>query len=32
MVGYTSVGLGSGIVPARLNCLPEIALHRLERG
>ena len=32
MLGYTSVGLGSGIVPARLNCPPEIALHRLERG
>jgi uncharacterized protein len=32
MIGYTSVGLGSGIVTARLNCLPEIALHRLERG
>jgi uncharacterized protein len=31
MTGYTSVGLGSGIVPVRLNCPPEIALHRLER-
>jgi uncharacterized protein len=31
MTGYTSVGLGSGIVPARLNCPPEIALHRLRR-
>jgi uncharacterized protein len=29
MVGYTSVGVGSSIVPARLNCLPEITLHRL---
>jgi uncharacterized protein len=31
MIGYTSVGVGSSIVPGRLNCLPEIALHRLER-
>jgi uncharacterized protein len=30
MVGYTSVGVGSCIVPVRLNCLPEIALHRLR--
>jgi len=30
MVGYTSVGVGSCIVPVRLNCLPEIVLHRLE--
>jgi uncharacterized protein len=29
MVGYTSVGVGSCIVPVRLNCLPEITLHRL---
>ena len=29
MVGYTSVGAGSCIVPVRLNCLPEITLHRL---
>jgi predicted MPP superfamily phosphohydrolase len=31
MTGYTSVGVGCSILPARLNCLPEIALHRLER-
>jgi predicted MPP superfamily phosphohydrolase len=31
MVGYTSVGVGSCIVPVRLNCLPEITLHRLLR-
>jgi len=30
MVGYTSVGVGSSIVAARINCLPEIALHRLR--
>jgi uncharacterized protein len=32
MVGYTSVGVGSCIVAARLNCPPEITLHRLRRG
>jgi predicted MPP superfamily phosphohydrolase len=31
MVGYTSVGVGSSIVTVRLNCLPEITLHRLRR-
>ena len=31
MVGYTSVGAGSSIVTVRLNCPPEIALHRLHR-
>lgn len=31
MLGYTSVGTGSSVVPARLNCLPEITLHRLDR-
>jgi predicted MPP superfamily phosphohydrolase len=31
MVGYTSVGVGSCIVPVRLNCPPEITLHRLQR-
>lgn len=30
MHGYTSVGVGSCIVPVRLNCLPEITLHHLE--
>jgi uncharacterized protein len=29
MVGYTSVGVGSSIAPVRLNCPPEITLHRL---
>jgi hypothetical protein len=32
MAGYTSVGVGSCIVPVRLNCLPEITLQRLRRG
>jgi len=32
MIGYTSVGAGSAIVPVRLNCPPEIALHHLRRG
>ncbi len=32
MVGYTSVGVGSSIVPARINCLPEVALHHLRWG
>jgi predicted MPP superfamily phosphohydrolase len=32
LVGYTSVGCGSSIVDVRLNCLPEITLHRLSRG
>jgi uncharacterized protein len=30
MIGYTSVGAGSSIVPARFNCPPEITLHHLE--
>jgi predicted MPP superfamily phosphohydrolase len=29
MFGYTSVGVGSSIVPVRINCLPEVTLHRL---
>jgi len=29
MVGYTSVGCGVSIVDVRLNCPPEITLHRL---
>jgi predicted MPP superfamily phosphohydrolase len=32
MAGYTSVGVGSSIVPARINCLPEITLHHLHCG
>ncbi|MEO8628898.1 MAG: metallophosphoesterase [Betaproteobacteria bacterium] len=31
MDGYTSVGAGSCIVAVRLNCPPEITLHRLQR-
>ena len=31
MQGYTSVGVGSSIVPVRFNCLPEITLHHLHR-
>jgi predicted MPP superfamily phosphohydrolase len=30
MVGYTSVGVGCSIVAVRINCLPEITLHRLR--
>lgn len=30
MVGYTSVGAGTVVVPVRLNCLPEITLHYLR--
>jgi predicted MPP superfamily phosphohydrolase len=30
MLGYTSVGAGSSIVPARFNCPPEITLHHLN--
>jgi len=29
MIGYTSVGAGSSIVPVRFNCPPEITLHYL---
>jgi predicted MPP superfamily phosphohydrolase len=32
MMGYTSVGAGSSVVPVRLNCPPEITLHCLRRG
>ena len=31
MIGYTSVGVGSSIVPVRFNCPPEITLHRLRQ-
>ena len=31
MAGYTSVGCGASIVDVRLNCPPEITLHRLRR-
>ena len=30
MIGYTSVGTGSSIVPVRFNCPPEITLHHLH--
>lgn len=29
MVGYTSVGVGTSLIPVRLNCQPEITLHTL---
>ena len=29
MIGYTSVGAGTSIVNVRLNCPPEVTLHRL---
>lgn len=32
MLGYTSVGAGTSIVPVRINCPPEITLHQLRRG
>jgi uncharacterized protein len=31
LAGYTSVGCGASIVDVRLNCLPEVTLHRLGR-
>ena len=31
MQGYTSRGAGSSILPVRLNCPPEVTLHRLSR-
>jgi predicted MPP superfamily phosphohydrolase len=31
MLGYTSTGAGSSIVPARFNCPPEAVLHRFVR-
>jgi predicted MPP superfamily phosphohydrolase len=30
MAGYTSVGIGSSVVPVRFNCPPEITLHYLR--
>jgi hypothetical protein len=32
MLGYTSVGCGSSLLDVRLNCLPEITVHRLLPG
>jgi predicted MPP superfamily phosphohydrolase len=31
LTGFTSVGCGSSIIDVRLNCLPEVTLHRLRR-
>ena len=31
MIGYTSVGAGTSVVPVRYNCPPEITLHCLYR-
>jgi predicted MPP superfamily phosphohydrolase len=30
MIGYTSRGAGSSVVPVRFNCPPEITLHRFQ--
>jgi hypothetical protein len=30
MLGYTSVGAGTSIVPVRINCPPEITVHELR--
>jgi uncharacterized protein len=30
MIGYTSRGAGSSVVPVRFNCPPEITLHHLQ--
>lgn len=32
LIGYTSVGSGTSIVDVRLNCPPEVTLHRLRAG
>ena len=32
MIGYTSVGAGSSVVPVRLNCPAEVTLHCLRCG
>ena len=32
MVGYTSTGSGASLIDVRLNCPPEVTLHRLRRG
>jgi hypothetical protein len=31
MIGYTSAGSGTSIADVRLNCPPEVTLHRLRR-
>jgi predicted MPP superfamily phosphohydrolase len=30
LAGYTSVGVGTSLLPVRLNCPPEVTLHRLK--
>ncbi len=30
MIGYTSAGVGSCVLPVRINCPPEITLHQLH--
>jgi hypothetical protein len=30
MIGYTSVGVGTSIVPVRFNCTPEVTLHHFR--
>ena len=30
LIGYTSVGAGTSLLPVRLNCPPEITLHTLR--
>jgi predicted MPP superfamily phosphohydrolase len=30
-MGYASVGAGTSVVNARLNCPPEVTLHALHR-
>ncbi|MCG6896049.1 MAG: metallophosphoesterase [Thiocapsa sp.] len=32
LIGYTSVGAGTSVVNARLNCPPEITVHELRTG
>jgi len=32
MIGYTSAGVGTSMVPVRFNCPPEITLHHLQCG
>jgi len=32
MQGYTSAGAGTSILDVRINCPPEVTLHRLRRG
>ncbi|WP_347340828.1 metallophosphoesterase [Rhodopseudomonas boonkerdii] len=32
LAGYTSVGVGTSLLPVRLNCPPEVTLHHLRCG